>query len=92
VASALAEIENHIDEVAQGQRQHVRDAIALLVAAVNDNTVPKSKVVGAVEIVSEKSPKIMDRLKKLCGKATDKAGELIVQKAIEYVMQSGPAG
>jgi hypothetical protein len=48
--------------------------------------------VGAVEVVAEKSPTLIDRLKKLCAAAAEKTGEIAVQKAIEYVLQAGSGG
>jgi|SRR5271157_3844208 len=88
LASSLADLKRDIDDVGKDQRQHVLDAINLLVRAIDDHTLPKSHLVGAIETVAGKSPRMMDRLKSLCSVAAKEAGEISVQRAIEYVLQS----
>ncbi|MBX6312823.1 MAG: hypothetical protein IRY99_07905 [Isosphaeraceae bacterium] len=83
----MDDIRQHIDEVAEDQRQYVLEALDRLINAIEDNTT-KSEIVGAVEVIAEKSPKMMNRLKALLGRVAEKAGEVAVLKAIDYVMQS----
>ncbi|MBV8608577.1 MAG: hypothetical protein JO034_14100 [Singulisphaera sp.] len=63
--SALQSLKNHLDEVAEEQRQAVQDAIDLLISAIENNTIPKSRVVAAAETIANASGKMKRVLRDL---------------------------
>ena len=47
---------------------------------------------GAVEVVAEKSPTLIDRLKKLCAAAAEKTGEIAVRTEGDRIRFAGRVG
>jgi hypothetical protein len=58
--TAFEALKTHLDEVAAGDRETVRASIDLLIAAIEDSAIPKSRIVAAAETVAGAS----DRLKR----------------------------
>ena len=55
VRAAFEALKTHMDEVSAAERETVRESINLLISAVEDGSIPKSRVVAAVEAVASAS-------------------------------------
>ncbi len=66
LAAGLEGLKDHVDEVAEAQRQEFYDAIGLLVRALDDHTLSKGELIVAAEKVAGQSAGMKARLKALC--------------------------
>jgi len=86
LAAGLEALKDHVDEVAEAQRQEFYDAVELLVRALDDHTLSKGELIGAAEKVAGKSPGMKARLKALCKlPISGKVGEKVVMKVLDLV-------
>ena len=63
--TALLALKQHIQEVSEADRTKVEEAITLLIVAIQDNTIPKSRIVAAAEIVAAASDRMKQTLREL---------------------------
>ena len=87
--SAFQSLKNHLDEVAEEQRQAVQDAIDLLISAIENNGIPKSRVVAAAETIANASDKMKRVLRDL---SIGTAGSLAASglwEGIRYAIGAG---
>ena len=87
--SAFQSLKNHLDEVAEEQRQAVQEAIDLLISAIENNAIPKSRVVAAAETIANASDKMKRVLRDL---SIGMAGSLAASglwEGIRYAIGAG---
>ena len=79
-------MKQHIEEVAEGDASTWSMALEPSTRAPSDHTVPRAELVAAVEKIAQKSPTMKRCLKSIYSITSNKAGDILVKKAIDYVL------
>jgi hypothetical protein len=84
--AALDSLKQHIDEVDASQREEVLASIGLLIAAIEDSTIPKSRVVAAAETIANASDALKRALRDLAIGAAGSLGATGIWEGIQYAL------
>jgi len=88
IAAALDEFKAHVSDVAAESRDEVNRSIDLLITALDDFTIPKSRLVQAVEMIAASGPWMKEKLTQLGAAAVlsgaERVGEATVKGAIAF--------
>lgn len=89
VTTALEDLKNHVSEVTEANRTQVVEAIDLLIAAINDCEISKSRIVAAAEVVANASERMKRALRDLWIGVTGSLAANGIWEGIRYAMSGG---
>jgi hypothetical protein len=87
--NALQAMKNHMDEVSEAEREAVSESIDLLIAAVENSSLPKSRVVDAAETIANASERMKRILRDLSIGATGSLAASGIWEGIRYAIGAG---
>jgi AbiTii len=87
--TAFEALKTHMDEVAEAERETVKQAISLLIAAIEDSNIPKSRVVGAAETIAKASDRMKRGLRDLSIGVTGSLAASGIWEGIRYAVGGG---
>lgn len=82
-------MKHHMDEVSAAERETVRESIDLLIAAVEDSTIPKSRVVAAAKTIANASKRMKRVLRDLSIGTTGSLAASGIWEGIRYAIGVG---
>ncbi len=85
VLSTLKEIKQDAE---QKESTHLITAVELLIIAAEENAVSKKDLIDAIETIARKDEGMALKLKSLCDFSAISAGQGVVKKAVDYVMNT----